>query len=95
MSGWMRRLMSNARPDRMRLLALLGLVIAVSLMQVAKPWPIKIAIDYVLRGKTLEGGLSWITRLPRATDAAGQLAWLAAFSVFIFVIVQGLTGVKK
>jgi ATP-binding cassette subfamily B protein/subfamily B ATP-binding cassette protein MsbA len=57
---------------------------------VLKPWPLKLIIDYVLRGSPLPEMVSPINRLPGGDSSLGLLGWLAAATVLIFLAHEGI-----
>lgn len=79
MTGWHRRLLAAARPESVRLITILGLSLTAVLVDSLKPWPAKLAIDYVLAHRPLPGLLSEL--------GAGSvaMAWLAVATVFLFL----------
>jgi ATP-binding cassette subfamily B protein/subfamily B ATP-binding cassette protein MsbA len=60
-------------------------------LEVLRPWPLKLIVDDVLKGKPLPESVGWIQRLPGAQSADGLLAWLAGGTVLLFVAAQGIS----
>ena len=63
---------------------LLLIVLATIVLDILKPWPMKLLIDGVLSGHPLPAAADWIARLPGAEAPAGQVAWLATGTVIVF-----------
>ncbi|MDB5322515.1 MAG: transporter related [Phycisphaerales bacterium] len=60
-------------------------------LEVLRPWPLKVIVDDVLKGRRLPAGVRWIGLLPGAQSSAGLLAWLAAGTVVLFLAAQGVS----
>jgi ATP-binding cassette subfamily B protein/subfamily B ATP-binding cassette protein MsbA len=61
--------------------------------EVLRPWPLKLIVDYVLKGKPLPAGWRWVAALPGGSTANGLLAWLAAATVVLFLAAQAIAVV--
>lgn len=83
--GWYRHLISYARPYG-RLLAL-GCLLAVvhTLIAVAVPWPLKVAVDHVLVDRPLPGWAGWIDAIPGVGSVATRLGVLGVVIVLLAV----------
>ena len=58
-----RRILRYLKPYRAGLGAALVFIGIQVLLEVAKPWPLKVIVDYVLGGEALEaGGLDWLSK---------------------------------
>jgi ATP-binding cassette subfamily B protein len=57
-------------------------------LEVLRPWPLKLIVDEVLKGRPLPASVQWISRLPGAQSADGLLAWLAGGTVVLFLAAQ-------
>jgi len=58
------------------------------------PWPMKLIIDYVLKGKSLPENLAWLTVLPGTTSPLGLLGWLSASTVLLFLAQRLVVAVQ-
>jgi ATP-binding cassette subfamily B protein/subfamily B ATP-binding cassette protein MsbA len=79
MKSWSMRLLAAALPQRSRVAAILGLSVAGVLVDTLKPWPAKLAIDYVLAKQPLPGMLKGLG------NSGEALAWLAVSTVILFL----------
>jgi ATP-binding cassette subfamily B protein/subfamily B ATP-binding cassette protein MsbA len=81
-----RRLLGYARPHRATLaVAVLIALIGVAL-ELARPWPVKVVVDYALQGEPLPPDLDAVRDvLPGAESDGGLIAWSVAFAVVISV----------
>jgi ATP-binding cassette subfamily B protein/subfamily B ATP-binding cassette protein MsbA len=71
-----RRILRYLRPYRAGFGAALVFIGIQALLEVAKPWPLKVIVDYVLGGESLEvGGLGWLSK--------PQLLLVACFGVLL------------
>jgi ATP-binding cassette subfamily B protein/subfamily B ATP-binding cassette protein MsbA len=88
MKPWYRRLLTYA-PRHARGLALTAALPLVGVaLEVLRPWPLKVIVDDVLKGRPLPRGLAWVAALPGGSSVNGQLAWLAAGTVSLFTLAQ-------
>lgn len=74
-------------------LVLVLMVVGVAL-NVLKPWPLKLIVDYALRGKPLPEEFSMIANLPGVSSSIGLLAWLSAATVLIFLAHQTINIIQ-
>ncbi len=81
-SGQLRRVARYLRPHRARLLLGLGLVLASSLAEIVKPWPLKIVIDNVLGGAALP-----IVGYPERIGSGALLAAAVLGLVVVYVAI--------
>jgi ATP-binding cassette subfamily B protein/subfamily B ATP-binding cassette protein MsbA len=70
------------------------LIIVGDALNVLKPWPLKLIIDYVLGGSPLPDVVSPINRLPGGDSSLGLLGWLSAGTVLIFLAHQGIDIIR-
>lgn len=72
---------------RGRPLTLLGLTLLIKIvLDVLKPWPMLVLVDYALGGKTMPTWLQNLTRsLPGAASTHGLMGWSIAVTVVIFL----------
>ena len=85
MKWWWIKLARYARPQAGSLAAILALLAAGVGLSLLNPWPLKLIADNVLAGQPYPPSVGWIASLPGAGSARGQLAWLAAASVLLFL----------
>ncbi len=90
MKPWWIRLLHYVLPQSGGLAAVVGLMLAGVGLDVLRPWPMKWIIDHLLAGRPLPAGAAWLASLPGAGTPAGQLAWLAALTVALFLAGQGV-----
>jgi ATP-binding cassette subfamily B protein len=80
-------LLRYARPQWRGLLALLSMMGVSILLGLAGPWPTKILVDYVFGHHTLPHALHTVfSALPGAETKRALLFWVAAATVFLFVV---------
>jgi ATP-binding cassette subfamily B protein len=79
-----RRLLSYAWPYRLTFFAVLGQIVVMSLLEVLKPWPLKIVIDHVIGGTPTD----WPVITAWTSDEL-----LAAMTLALVVIYSLLAGV--
>src|SRR3954469_23382651 len=91
MRPWYLRLLVYAPRHARGLGATAALLLLGVGLEVLRPWPLKVIVDDVLKGRPLPGGLAWVARLPGAASPQGQLAWLAAGTVVLFVLAQAVS----
>jgi ATP-binding cassette subfamily B protein/subfamily B ATP-binding cassette protein MsbA len=82
---WWQRLSPYAHPywgglALVTLLMLLGVVI-----DVLKPWPMKLIVDYVLTRQPLPDGAGWIARSLGGTALTDLLGWLVGATLVLFL----------
>jgi len=92
---WWQPLLIYARPEAPRLLVVGLLMLVGVFVDLLKPWPLKLIVDNVLVQAPLPERAVGLTALPGAVTATGQLAWLAAATVGLFVIAQLLAAVQR
>ena len=92
---WWWRLLLMARPRA----GAIGLLLLLSLLGVGlnllKPWPLKLVVDYVLPGKPLPPSLQAMMHLPGAESREGLLAWLTASTVLAFLLGWATSVVER
>ena len=86
------RLLRYAAPRWPGLLAVIATMLLKTGLDVLKPWPMKIVVDYVLGGKpmplALAGGLASLSGGPATRD--DLLAWSVAGTVVVFLLAWAL-----
>ena len=85
---WYWRLLRYAPRQKRGLGATLGFLLLGVVLEVLRPWPLKLIVDHVLRSRELPGGARWVLVLPGAQTPAGLLGWLALATVLLFVAAQ-------
>jgi ATP-binding cassette subfamily B protein/subfamily B ATP-binding cassette protein MsbA len=90
MRQWWIQVARYAFPQGRGLTVILLLMLVGDVLIVLKPWPLKLIIDYVLRGSPLPEMVSPINRLPGGDSSLGLLGWLAAATVLIFLAHEGI-----
>ncbi len=85
---WYWRLLRYAPRQKRGLAATLGFLMLGVVLEVLRPWPLKLIVDHVLKSHELPGGARWVSALPGAQTPAGLLAWLALGTVLLFVAAQ-------
>jgi ATP-binding cassette subfamily B protein/subfamily B ATP-binding cassette protein MsbA len=91
MKPWWVRLLRYTPRHARGLSVMTALLLVGVAMEVLRPWPLKLIVDDVLKGKPLPEGVRWIQRLPGAQSPDGLLAWLAGGTVILFVAAQGIS----
>jgi ATP-binding cassette, subfamily B, bacterial len=91
---WWRPLLIYVRPETPRLLVVSLLMLVGVFVDLLKPWPLKLIVDNVLVQAPLPGWTAGLAALPGAGTPTGQLAWLAAATVGLFVAAQLLAAVR-
>ncbi len=85
MRTWWVRLLGYAARYWVAILGILALLLTGAGLGLLTPWPLKLIVDHVLTGVDLPAGLRWIEALPGAATRQGQLVWLAAATVLLFI----------
>jgi ATP-binding cassette subfamily B protein/subfamily B ATP-binding cassette protein MsbA len=93
------RLLRYARPYRRDVVTVLAAMATAVLLDVLRPWPMKILVDQVVGGQPAPGG-TFRGLLPGADHPEGLLAWVAIATVGIFLAgtlvatIQAVVGVR-
>jgi ATP-binding cassette subfamily B protein/subfamily B ATP-binding cassette protein MsbA len=93
------RLLRYARPYRRDVVTVLAAMATAVLLDVLRPWPMKILVDQVVGGQPAPGG-AFRGLLPGADHPEGLLAWVAIATVGIFLAgtlvatIQAVVGVR-
>ena len=93
-SGWHARLLHSALAYRRGLATGAALIVARALVTVALPWPMKLAVDYVLVDRPLPTWAGWLDQVPAADTSLGLLLVLG-FAVVGLAIVSGTLDVAR
>lgn len=83
---WYKVISRFARPYRMSLAAAAGLIVLQAVVVLSAPWPVKLAVDYVLVDRPVPAWASWIERLPGGRTEVGQLVHLALAIVVLATV---------
>mgnify|MGYP003347949722 CR=1 FL=1 len=83
---WWLRLLLRARPQAGLLMVLLLLAVTEIGLNLLKPLPLKIIVDYILPGKALPPSLAWMASLPGGATAPGLLLWLSISTLALFLM---------
>jgi ATP-binding cassette subfamily B protein/subfamily B ATP-binding cassette protein MsbA len=54
-------------------------------LDVLKPWPLKLIVDYVLTNQSLPNSVAWIETLPGGVSTSWLLGWLAGSTILLFL----------
>jgi ATP-binding cassette subfamily B protein/subfamily B ATP-binding cassette protein MsbA len=81
---WIRLARYGLTQWRGLLLIFMSILVAV-LVDVLKPWPLKLIVDNVLQGQALPDQVGWINSLPGGGSKLALLAWLTFATVFLFL----------
>jgi len=82
---WWLRLASYALPQWRGLLSVMFLMLIGIGLDVLKPWPLKLLVDYVLTKQSLPDAVAWIETLPGGVSASWLLGWLVSSTILIFL----------
>jgi ATP-binding cassette, subfamily B, bacterial len=88
--GWQRHLLRYAASYRRGLALGCGIAVAQALVVVALPWPIKLAVDNVLKGQPLPSWVSWLNEVPGGATDVGRLVILGVASVLLVLMSRTL-----
>ncbi|MCG8694763.1 MAG: ABC transporter ATP-binding protein/permease [Minwuiales bacterium] len=80
----------HLHPYRKALLGVFACMLAVTAMELARPWPIKLIFDEILMPERSRGG--WFADLALAVGGDGPLLAVAALSILLIALVGGLFG---
>jgi len=86
MKLWWLRLASYALPQWRGLLSVMFLMLLGVGLDVLKPWPLKLIVDYVLTNQSLPNTVAWIETLPGGVSASWLLGWLVGSTILIFLV---------
>jgi len=85
MKLWWLRLGVYAQPQWHGLLFVTLMMLLGVVLDVLKPWPLKLIVDYVLTGQSLPDAVSWINLLPGSARPTVLLGWLAIATIMLFL----------
>src|SRR4051812_12736008 len=91
---WWLTLARLARPEVRGLAAVVLLIVAGSVVEALRPWPMKLLIDHVLVRRPLPDAAARITTLPGGGSPVGLLGWLVGSTVVLFLAGQAITVVQ-
>jgi ATP-binding cassette subfamily B protein/subfamily B ATP-binding cassette protein MsbA len=92
---WWLKLTNYGRPHLVGLLLIVLLVLTGVAVSALMPWPLKLIVDYVLKGEPFPQTVSWITMLPGGPSSTALLGWLVASTVVLFVCRHTVTTVQS
>jgi ATP-binding cassette subfamily B protein/subfamily B ATP-binding cassette protein MsbA len=95
MKLWWMRLTPYALPYRRELSLLLLLLLAGVGLNVLKPWPLKLIVDYVLTDQPLPGAVAWLKALPGGESTNLLLSWLAGGTIALFLTSEAVRITQK
>ena len=90
MTRWWSRFAPLIHAERRGIAVTLALVVGGVLIELVKPWPLKLLVDHVLVSAPLPGWARWMSALPGGRSPHGLVAWLSASTVLIFLARQAL-----
>jgi ATP-binding cassette, subfamily B, bacterial len=90
MKPWWLRLARYIGPQLPGMSLIILLMLAKVGVDVLQPWPLKLIVDYALTAQPLPAAVLWITRLPGGATPGGQITWLAAGIVTLYLMGQAL-----
>jgi ATP-binding cassette, subfamily B, bacterial len=88
MKAWWLQLMRYASPQWRHLLLVAFLMSIGVVVEVLRPWPLKLIVDSVLGHQALPASISWIATLPGGTSSSALLGWLSAAIILLFLATQ-------
>lgn len=88
MNRWWLKMIRYALPEWRGVLLLAALTLAGIAANLLNPWPMKLIVDSVLEHQPLPTWLAWLDQLPGAASPQGQISWLAAATVAVFLARQ-------
>jgi ATP-binding cassette subfamily B protein len=88
MKPWWRELLRHAAPQRRAVLLLAALMLAATALELLKPWPLKLIVDYLLQQRAWPAGLEWLPSLPGGASPTGLIAWLALAALATHLLAQ-------
>ena len=90
MKRWWLRLLPYASPQKRGLTAIVLMTLVGILINVLMPWPLKLIVDYALKGQRVPDALVWVTALPGAGSPIGLVGWMAVATVLLFLASQAV-----
>ena len=85
MKPWWRSLARYAYPYKGRLSLVMLLLLLGVAIDVVKPWPMKLLLDYVLKHQPLPQEAGWAARVFNGAASADLLGWLAGATFLLFL----------
>jgi ABC-type multidrug transport system fused ATPase/permease subunit len=82
---WWLRLLRYAMPQWKSVSLSILLMILAVILDVLKPWPLKLVVDSILAGKPLPPMAAWLYELPGGHSPSALLAWLVAATIVVFL----------
>lgn len=88
MKPWWQRLSYYAYPYQGGLALVMLLMLLGVIIEVVKPWPMKLIVDHVLTRPPPPHGADWLTQMLGGAAPADLLGWLASATLLLFVASQ-------
>lgn len=85
MKPWWKRMSRYAYPYKGGLALIMLLMLLSVVLEVIKPWPMKLLVDHVLTRHPLHNGTGWVARMVSGVAPADLLAWLAGATLLLFL----------
>jgi ATP-binding cassette, subfamily B, bacterial len=95
MRHWWLHIAHYALPQARGLSVFFLLILFEAALNVLKPWPLKLVVDYVFVGRPLPEAVSFLNNFWGGSSSAGLLGWLAASTVVVFLTHQGVKSVQE
>ncbi|MDJ0902123.1 MAG: ABC transporter ATP-binding protein [Xenococcus sp. MO_188.B8] len=86
MKLWWLRLARYALPYKRGLLSVILLMLLGVGLNVLKPWPLKLIVDYVLTDQPLPHSFTWLKALAGQESPSWLLGWLALSTILLFMV---------
>lgn len=90
MKRWWLRLAHYALPHWRGLAFVLLLMLINVGLNVLKPWPLKLIVDYVFSNQSLPNNGIWLKILPGGESDTQLLSWLAGATIILFLASEGV-----
>lgn len=94
MKRWWIQIAGYSLPEGRGLSMVFLLMLIGNVLNVLKPWPLKLIIDYVLKDRPLPEVVSPIGNLPYGSSSLGLLGWLSAGTVLIFLAFRSINIIQ-
>jgi ATP-binding cassette subfamily B protein/subfamily B ATP-binding cassette protein MsbA len=90
MKKWWIQIVRYSLPQRRGLATVFLLIVLGDVLNILKPWPLKLIVDFILQGKPLPDFFEPIAVLPGGRSPLGLLMWLSAATILLFVAHQSI-----
>ncbi|NEQ13584.1 ABC transporter ATP-binding protein [Moorena sp. SIO3A2] len=95
MKRWWLRLIPYALPHRRGLLSMMLLMLVGVGLNVLKPWPLKLIVDYVLTDQPLPHSFTWLKAIPGEESPSWLLGWLAGSTILLFLASEAVRIIQN